>query len=190
MHGLTVALSEADLTLKLYRQMGHLESKARTQHNSGQPEWYTPANIIAAAVAVMGAIDLDPASCATANEVVGAEKIFTVEDDGIRQKWKGRVWLNPPYARGVIDQFCGILLHFYRGGDVTEACVLVNNSTDSAWWQALAEQADAICHIRGRVPFWSPTGTGNPLQGSTVFYLGPNASLFREQFASLGYSHL
>ncbi len=50
-------------------------------------EWYTPSYIIEAARQVLGSIDLDPASCALANQTVKAAKYFTVDDDGLAQSW-------------------------------------------------------------------------------------------------------
>ena len=47
----------------------------------------------------MGGIDLDPASCAEANKIVQAKQFYSQRDDGLKQPWFGRIWLNPPYGR-------------------------------------------------------------------------------------------
>ena len=65
---------------------------------SDQNDWRTPRKYLDAARAVMGEIDLDPASSAEANETVRAIQFYTENENGLGQPWKGRVWLNPPFG--------------------------------------------------------------------------------------------
>jgi hypothetical protein len=60
---------------------------------TGNNEWYTPAKYIEAARAVLGSIDVDPASNNIAQRIVGAAKYYTKENSGLDKEWHGNVWL-------------------------------------------------------------------------------------------------
>jgi phage N-6-adenine-methyltransferase len=155
---------------------------------TGDFEWYTPAEIIKLARDVMGGIDLDPASSVVANAIVRAERIYTTEDDGLTHAWHGRIWLNPPYAKGLVDRFCASLREEYEAGRVTEAIVLVNNATDTAWYQRLAEVAPAVAFPRGRLRYWRPDRSvvSGSLQGQALIYLGAKPRRFCDVFSAIG----
>ncbi len=167
-----------------------LEGKtAHVSHNSGENEWYTPAAIITAARAVMGGIDLDPASTPAANDIVGAATFYTAADDGLSKPWAGRVWLNPPYAQPLMAMFAERVAGEYRAGRISEAIVLVNNATETDWFQGIADVASCICFPDGRIRYWHPDrNSSTPLQGQALLYLGSNVGDFHEAFGPLGFT--
>ena len=74
-------------------------------------------------------------------------------DDGLSVKWRGRVWLNPPYGEEagdwlsmLADHGCGTALAFAR----TETAMFY----ESVW-----ERASALLFLRGRLHFHYPDGT-------------------------------
>jgi len=163
-------------------------SRPHVTHNSGNNEWYTPSEYIEAARRVMGGIDLDPASSEIANKTVQAVTFYTIENDGLLYDWAGRVWMNPPYASHLIGLFANKLAEHVKQGDVSEACVLVNNATETTWFNTLLDVASCVCFIRGRVKFIDAEGkpSGAPLQGQALLYIGPRAQAFGRAFSDLG----
>lgn len=69
---------------------------AIAQHSSKTSEHFTPLDIVDRARRLLGGFDLDPASCAAANERVLAQRFLGVDQDGLSRRWAGRVFLNPP----------------------------------------------------------------------------------------------
>jgi len=144
--------------------------------NSGKYEWHTPPAIIASVKEVMGGIDLDPASSEAANETVGAKRFYSELQDGLLQDWNAsRLFMNPPYARVIIDQWIAKLLEesmiFRR---VEQWMCLVNNATDTRWAQKLLANSACVCFIAGRLRFTTPVGSdkNGPLQGQMLCYGG------------------
>ena len=155
--------------------------------NTGQNEWYTPAEYIEVAREVLEIIDVDPASSSLANKTVKATKYFTSEDDGLTESWVGKVWMNPPYAQPLIYQFIEKLCREVEDGNVSAAIVLTNDSTDTAWFQRASSLAAAICFTKKRICFVSPEGEkGSPLQGQAFFYFGRDIKRFADRFQALG----
>ena len=165
------------------------EAKATTHvtNNTGLHEWYTPPAFLDSARQAMGGIDLDPSSNSIANENVGAAEYFTRDDDGLSKPWSGRVWMNPPYEKKVVDAFAAKLVEEFEAGRVSQAITLTNNSTDTLWFHHMLGSCAAVCLVRGRIRFLSPDGEkGAPLQGQTLMYFGDNAQMFSQSFAGLG----
>ena len=154
---------------------------------TGNNEWFTPNEWLERARQVLGEFDLDPASNDQAQEAVKAAQYFTEADDGLTKEWRGRVWLNPPYAQPAIGHFVEKLTSEVASGNVTAAIMLTHNYTDTAWFQKAAASASAICFTRGRIRFVAPDGTlAAPTQGQALFYYGDDIASFADAFGGSG----
>jgi ParB family chromosome partitioning protein len=159
----------------------------RVVYHTGDFEWYSPPAYLDAARSVLGHIDLDPASTDRANTVVRARQFYTVQDDGLSQEWRGRIWMNPPYAQPLVTQFCEKLAESVRARTVSDAIVLINNCTETRFFAALMRVASALCLPTGRVDFWKPDRiTDGPLQGQAVVYIGEGVDRFATVFSRFG----
>lgn len=156
-------------------------------------EWWTPQWIIDKSRAVLGQIDLDPASTFDANKRIGAVLFYTREDNGLEKKWAGRVFLNPPSKRG--DPTCRPhlwakrLTEEYDRGNVTRAIFVVKSALGYKWYEELYRRF-WVCHLRERPEFVRPDGTvvGRAKKGVSIFYLGDENGLrvFRSLFRPYG----
>jgi len=154
--------------------------------NTGENEWYTPSRYIEAARLTMVTIDLDPASSELANKIVNATVIYTMDDNGLNKEWFGNVWLNPPYAQPLMGQFSEKLVSELP--KLTSVIVLVNNATETKWFQSMAKKANALCFPKTRIKFIDRQGkeSGAPLQGQAFLYFGNNIKEFTRNFNQFG----
>lgn len=148
--------------------------------SSDDVEWYTPGDIREAVVEALGGIvDLDP--CADEGRTFPATQHFTKEDNGLVRRWMGRVYMNPPYGRG-ISAWTTKLRDELRDGWAFEAVALLPARTDTTWWHELAPPV--VCFLRGRLRF-SGYEQSAPFPSAAV-YFGPNSSRFASVFTPLG----
>ena len=155
--------------------------------SSSTNEWYSPRRYVEAVREVFGRkIKLDPASCEEANAVVGAERFYNIQNDGLVQSWQANtLFLNPPYGRINGMSQAGVwvrrLISEYKSGNVREAILLVNSSTSEGWFQPLFQYP--ICFTNHRIRFNGPKGKGKaPTKGNVFVYFGHNPDRFARVF--------
>lgn len=166
------------------------------RHSCASSEWYTPFEIVAAARALLGEIELDPASCAAANTVVGARHIHTIETDGLAQDWGGAVFLNPPSPA---KPWWTKLMREHRFGGVSRAIYVAYSIEQVQQSQVWAEKSGQphmlsfpVCFPKRRIRFYAPDGKGDvvpgasPTHASAIVGVGIDPRRFATSFRSLG----
>jgi hypothetical protein len=165
-------------------------------------EYYTPPWIIRLVKQLYnGFIDLDLASCDTAQQIVQAKKYYTKAQNGYLQPWFGNIFLNPPYGRDseleygnnkstpVVKYWLEKAIYQYRLGHIDSICILVNR-TGAQWYRQMLDQFSSRCELTKRVAF---LGTDlqpkkAPSYYNDILYLGKEAKIFSQMFAPYGVS--
>ena len=150
-------------------------------------EWYTPSDVIDRVRAVLGDIDLDPASNPVANEVVKARRIYTKDDDGLVQDWHGKVFLNPPFGSDKISQFVEKLVDEYQSGNVSEAILLTESLSLPNWFSKAIAACNAMFITTDRFYYWNDDNeTQRGWSKGCLFYFGKNRQVFYDVFKDIG----
>jgi hypothetical protein len=173
-------------------RLGYI-GRAPTEKVRDPDSWFTPPEYLDSVRLVMGGIDLDPFTSETANEIVRATHIFTLEKSAFDFSWKvthaPRVFMNPPYSAGLCGRAVNRFIDQYAAGNFAEGIVLVNNATDTRWFNALVKYCDAICFTDHRISFWNADRkniSGNT-RGQAFFYFGKNSAVFEKLFTKFGF---
>lgn len=125
------------------------QSRLAAMHSSVRDDWATP-NYIFAPLNEEFDFDLDP--CCKA-ETAKCEKFFTPIDDGLSQSWANRrVWMNPPYGRGVIDKWMEKARQSAWMEGASVVC-LVPVHAGSQWFKQSMQACDELRFLEGRVRF-------------------------------------
>lgn len=163
-------------------------------------EWCTPERYIEVVRLTFGGeIDLDPCSSEFAQQVVKAKRFFTKEYSCLDNPWTVyedkpcSVFLNPPYSRGLINKVINKFINEINEQEdngIEEAIVLVNNSSETKWFQELFFWCDAICFPNHRINFYhnnpSFQGKKRNKQGQVFFYFGKYSFRFVDRFSDFG----
>jgi len=119
-------------------------------NTENKAEWLTPPYVVEA----LGEFDLDP--CAPEEHKAPwslAAHNFSVADDGLHQRWEGRVWCNPPYGRETFKWLSKLSRH---GNGI--ALIFARTET-KGFHEVVFKQADAVFFFEGRLKFYHVDGT-------------------------------
>lgn len=135
-------------------------------------EWLTPPEL----VQKLGEFDLDPCSPINA-PFLHATNNFTTNDDGLSKDWFGRVYLNPPYGRGM-ELWMEKLK--YHGNGI--ALIFARTET-KCFFEHVWNDADAVLFVKGRIRFYHVTGIQAGTSGAPSVFIAygkENAELLKK----------
>ena len=120
-------------------------------------------------IASLGQFDLDP--CAPVIRPWDtAKKHYTIVDNGLSKPWEGRVWLNPPYGRGI-----GTRLE--RMGMHNNGIALIFARTETeAFHKLVFPVATSVFFFSGRLYFYDIHGNKATITNPKSKYYGKVAN--------------
>lgn len=129
-----------------------LERRGMGGHESPvfeKDEWLTPPYIIQE----LAPFDLDP--CAPiVRPWPTATRHYTIENDGLKRPWFGRVWLNPPYGNPrIVGPWLRKMVQHNHGTVLIFARTETELFFECGW-----NVATAMLFLRGRINFYHATG--------------------------------
>ena len=149
--------------------------------SSKSSDWCTPQKIIDRTIGLFGKIDLDPCSDNPFQPNVPALNHFSKDDDSLNKEWFGKVYMNPPYGRGLTN-WTNKLKQEYETTRVEQAIALIPSRTDTEWFEEL--ESYPRCFIRGRLRFSNQENSA-PFP-SMIIYMGNNFEDFYKTFIDIG----
>jgi hypothetical protein len=140
-----------------------MDTRQQKNPEASTDEWYTPRWIID----LLGPFDTDPCSPVVPPYEI-APISYNEEQNGLTHDWQGVVWMNPPYSRKPLRQFCEKMARHGNG-----LALLVNRQDNLLWQEVIFPSARSMLFMRHRVKFLRPDGTtGSPFFGSCLVAWG------------------
>jgi phage N-6-adenine-methyltransferase len=107
--------------------------------------------------------------CATI-ENAKCPRFFTKEEDGLKQDWDGRCWMNPPYGRE-IGKWVEKAARCASVGTLVVA--LLPARTDTTWWHNYVLKYGDVHFMRGRVKFGKSKNSAPFPSAIVIFWAKP-----------------
>lgn len=123
-------------------------------------QWVTPRSI----VQPLGEFDLDPCSFKGHPWPI-ARRCYTERENGLTQRWFGRVWLNPPFGQRATAWMERMALH---GNGIA---LIAARTETRMFFEWVWDWADAILFMRGRPHFCYANGTPAPFNSGAPIVL-------------------
>ena len=135
--------------------------------SSKRHDWETPQWLFDELNEEFG-FDIDV--CATP-ENAKCSKFFTPKEDGLKQKWEGTCWMNPPYGREIGKWVKKAYMESLNGATVV---CLIPVRTDTKYWHNYCMKADEIRLIKGRLKFGNSKNAAPFPSAIVIFKPGQN----------------
>lgn len=123
-------------------------------------EWLTPPEL----VKMLGEFDLDP--CTPINPPFTHAKVnYNINNDGLKRDWFGRVYMNPPYGKGMELWIEKLKLH---GNGI--ALIFARTET-KCFFKHIWDDAEAVLFVKGRIKFYNIDGKQKGTPGAPSIFV-------------------
>lgn len=123
-------------------------------------EWLTPPDL----VKKLGKFDLDP--CTPVDPpFVHAKTNFSKNVDGLSKEWFGRVYLNPPYGKGM-EKWIEKLKNHGNG-----IALIFARTETKCFFNHIWDDADAVLFVKGRIKFYNVEGVQKGTPGAPSIFI-------------------
>lgn len=139
--------------------------------SSAHHGWHTPADLMMKLYPLVGGqFDLDP--CAPSGDrklaPVRCRIRFTMSDNGLALPWRGSVFCNPPFGRGIwrwVEKAHSEVV----AGSARPVIALLPVRPDTAWWHRHVAGCADVMMLKGRLKF-SGSVTAAPFPSALVVW--------------------
>lgn len=123
-------------------------------------EWLTPPEL----VKKMGEFDLDPCT-PISPPFLHAKTNYNINDDGLTKEWKGRVYMNPPYGKGM-EKWIEKLKNHGNG-----IALIFARTETKCFFNHIWDDADAVLFVKGRIKFYNIFGEQKGTPGAPSIFI-------------------